>query len=119
MVDTSTTRFTIPSSLPDLERDPYNLQPYPESFQDSDEVVRGESFLELVRFIDQGNRTLASCSMQLFLPDDEYDEPWLQRDRMQALYTLVRYVILLLRSRKSVVDGLSLTSTALHLASHQ
>ena len=90
----STSRFSVPSSLPELEREPYHLLPYPENFHDADEVARGESFLELVRLIEQGNHVLAGASMQLFVAEDENDadEPWLNRDRMQAFYTLVRYV---------------------------
>lgn len=83
-------RFPIPGSLPDLERAPYNLLPYPDDFDDVDEVARGASFSELVRRVEVGNRTLNSANMTLFVSEDEDDEPWLEQSRIQALYTLVR-----------------------------
>ena len=81
--------FVIPASLPDLEREPYNLFPYPNDFQDDDEAIRAESFAELVRFVERGNRTLNSASFNLF-DDDDDEDPWLEKARVQALYTLVR-----------------------------
>lgn len=86
-------RFPIPGSLPDLERAPYNLLPYPEDFDDVDEVARGASFSELVRIIEVGNRTLNSANMTLFVSEEEDEEPWLEQSRIQSLYTLVRYVL--------------------------
>ena len=84
--------FPIPSSLQDLERQPYNLLPYPVGFADDDEATRAESFDELVRFIERGNKTLSNGGMALFeTPDGEegFDE-WNDKERIQALYTLVR-----------------------------
>ena len=87
--------FTIPSSLPDLERPPYNLLPYPSSFNDDDEFRRAESFNELVSFLDACNDELNNASMTLF------DEPYMDEERMQALYTLVRCVSCLFTIRLS------------------
>ena len=84
-------RFPIPLSLHDLEREPYHLQPYPDQFDDDDEAARADSFAALVRSLEQGNRTLASANMTLFV-DEEGDDPWMEDSRVQALYTLVRYV---------------------------
>jgi condensin complex subunit 1 len=81
--------FPIPSSLQDLERAPYNLLPYPHDFEDDDEAARADSFDALVHLVEQGNRTLVSGSLSLFEDDDD-DEPWMDEDRVQALYTLVR-----------------------------
>lgn len=81
--------FPIPSSLQDLERAPYNLLPYPHDFEDEDEAARADSFLALVHLVEQGNRTLVDGSLSLFEDDDD-DEPWMDGDRIQALYTLVR-----------------------------
>jgi len=86
--------FPIPSALHDLERDPYNLLPYPETFDDDDEAARAESFDALVLLIESSNRTAANSSMVLFESDGDDEEPWNNEDRMQALYTLVRYVCL-------------------------
>jgi len=87
-----TSTFPIPSSLQDLERQPYNLLPYPNGFADDDEATRAESFDELVLLLEQGNRTLKNGNIALFeTPDGEdgFDE-WNDEERMQALYTLVR-----------------------------
>jgi len=81
--------FPIPSSLQDLERAPYNLLPYPHDFEDDNEAARADSFYALVSVIEQGNRTLASSSLVLF-EDEEGDDPWMDEERIQALYTLVR-----------------------------
>jgi hypothetical protein len=81
--------FPIPSSLQDLERAPYNLLPYPHDFEDDDEAARADSFLALVHLVEQGNRTLVNGSLSLFEDNDD-DEPWMDGDRIQALYTLVR-----------------------------
>lgn len=83
--------FPIPSSLQDLERAPYNLLPYPHDFEDDDEAARADSFDSLVAIVEQGNRTLVSSSIVLF-QDEEGDEPWNDQERIQALYTLVRFV---------------------------
>lgn len=85
------TAFPIPSSLHDLERAPYNLLPYPFDFNDEDEAARADSFLELVHQLEQGNRTLSSGGVSLFeSADEEEGEEWMDEDRVQALYTLVR-----------------------------
>jgi condensin complex subunit 1 len=90
-----TINFPIPTSLQELERSPYNLQPYPHDFEDDDEATRAESFDKLVQLVERGNRTLASGGMSLFeTPEGEEGlEDWMDDDRVQALYTLVRYVI--------------------------
>jgi len=102
-------KFPIPSSLQDLEREPYNLLPYPDDFrEDADDDARAESFRSLVDLIDEGNRYL-SCAVAS--EDDEgrggdleeegdedagdgrsseEDHEWMDRNRLQALYTLVR-----------------------------
>ena len=92
--------FSIPSVLQDLEGEPYNLQPYPHDFDDSN---REEAFQRLVGELGQQNRLLMSG----VYPDDVLDEedeededseieqvldPWMDLKRMQSLYTLVRYV---------------------------
>lgn len=82
--------FPIPASLQDLERAPYNLLPYPVDFDDDDEAVRAESFSKLVTLIQEGNSRLERGGISLF---QQEEEPWMHEDRMQALYTLVRYVI--------------------------
>jgi hypothetical protein len=89
MTSTSAPGFPIPSSLQDLEREPYNLLPYPHDFDDGDEAARADSFSALVDLIDQGNQSLLSDGITLF-QQYEGQAPWLQNDRMQALYTLVR-----------------------------
>jgi hypothetical protein len=83
-------RFPIPVSLHELEREPYNLLAYPADFNDGDEAARADSFAELVYGLDQGNRTLAGAPMNLFVPDDDGDDPWMEESRVQSLYTLVR-----------------------------
>ena len=87
---TEASSFPIPSSLQDLEREPYNLLPYPHDFDDDDEAARADSFGRLVELIDQGNQLLLSEGILLF-QTYEGQVPWLQTDRVQALYTLVRY----------------------------
>ena len=93
MAPSQQSSFPIPSSLHDLERDPYNLLPYPFDFNDEDEAARADSFLELVHRLEQGNRTLSTGGICLFEPaENEEDDAWMNEDRVQALYTLVRYV---------------------------
>ena len=84
--------FPIPSSLQDLEREPYNLLPYPQDFDDDDEAARADSFNRLVDNIEQGNRTLQMEGLSLFQDGgyDEGSETWMDGERIQALYTLVR-----------------------------
>jgi hypothetical protein len=85
--------FPIPASLQDLERDPYNLLSYPHDFDDDDEAARADSFSRLVEIVECGNRTLMSGGISLFQQQYyEGQEPWLEEERIQALYTLVRYV---------------------------
>mmetsp|Transcript_10234 Transcript_10234/g.30019 ORF Transcript_10234/g.30019 Transcript_10234/m.30019 type:complete len:1354 (-) Transcript_10234:200-4261(-) len=91
------TRFPIPASLQDLEREPYNLLPYPTNFDDDNEAARADSFCQLVTLIEQGNQTLLNDGLYLFqrqpLSDPSVHEiydPWMDGDRIQALYTLVR-----------------------------
>jgi hypothetical protein len=110
-------RFPIPMSLPDLEREPYNLLPYPYDFEDDDknDTIRIRSFAKLLQYVEQGNRCLNNNNynhhhhdketfpMDLFHTattsntyDEESDEPWMDETRVQALYTLVRYVFVVL-----------------------
>jgi hypothetical protein len=84
--------FPIPASLQDLEREPYNLLPYPQDFDDDDEAARADSFSGLVDLVERGNRTLMSGGVALFQEYDDEQELWNNEDRIQALYTLVRYV---------------------------
>ena len=98
MMKTATpSSFPIPSSLQDLERAPYNLLPYPHDFEDDDEAARADSFDALVHLVEQGNRTLVNSSLSLF--EEDGDEPWMDEDRVQALYTLVRLVLFHILSR--------------------
>ena len=85
--------FPIPSSLQDLEREPYNLLPYPYDFDDDDEEARALSFCRLVKTLEVGNRRLATEGMSLFQNQNDFpgEEKWMCEDRVQALYTLVRY----------------------------
>lgn len=80
-------RFPIPSSIQDLERAPYDLLPYPEDFVDDDEAARADSFTDLVHKLQLGNRVLQGSDHRLFSDGEEY---WMDEERMQALYTLVR-----------------------------
>jgi condensin complex subunit 1 len=92
---TEESSFPIPASLQDLEREPYNLLPYPHDFDDDDEAARADSFDRLVDLIEQGNKNLLSQGMIVFQNSkayEGYDENWNGNDRIQALYTLVRYV---------------------------
>jgi condensin complex subunit 1 len=89
--------FPIPSSLQDLESEPYHLQPYPADFDDADEAARADSFEALVALLERGNRTLTNGGMVLFEEEEEDGEeggggydPWMDQERVQALYTLVR-----------------------------
>lgn len=87
------TKFPIPSTLQDLERDPYDLLPYPVGFADDDEATRADSFDQLVLFLEQGNRTLVNGGIENFEIDNTQEEElqeWNCEDRIQALYTLVR-----------------------------
>ena len=92
---TTASTFPIPNSLHDLEREPYELLPYPVDFDDTNEAARADSFDNLVDEIEQGNRKLSKEGISLFESvdqDDGEEQVWLDEDRMQALYTLVRYV---------------------------
>lgn len=80
-------RFPIPSSIQDLERAPYDLLPYPEDFADDNEATRADSFAELVHKLAQGNRVLHTSGHSLFSDEEEL---WMDEERLQALYTLVR-----------------------------
>eukprot|EP00536_Pseudo-nitzschia_multiseries_P014524 jgi/Psemu1/298752/fgenesh1_pm.719_\ len=91
------TRFPIPASLQDLEREPYNLLPYPTDFDDDNEAARADSFCRLVAFIEQGNQTLLNDGLDLFQTNPsshpsvhEIYDPWMNGERIQSLYTLVR-----------------------------
>jgi hypothetical protein len=92
MASTEVSGFPIPSSLQDLEREPYNLLPYPHDFDDGDEVARADSFSALVDLLDEGNQSLLSDGIVLF-QQEEGQAQWLQNDRIQAFYTLVRYAV--------------------------
>lgn len=96
--------FPIPASLQDLEHEPYNLLPYPPDFDDDDEAARADSFARLVDVIEDGNHLLARNGMLLFQPTTAsssfssspsfdgvgQEEAWLNDERIQSLYTLVR-----------------------------
>jgi hypothetical protein len=87
------TKFPIPSSLQDLERDPYDLLPYPVGFADDDEETRAASFDRLVSDLEQGNCVLSNIGIECFENESDTDEEskeWNCEDRVQALYTLVR-----------------------------
>jgi hypothetical protein len=97
--------FVIPAVLRDLEGDPYNLQPYPNDFDDADDVARTESFQRLVDAVRGKNNLLSCGAYPDDIEDDEDDsgedeqadgddvvDRWLDRSHIQALYTLVRYV---------------------------
>ena len=89
--------FSIPTSLQDLEREPYSLLPYPAGFEDNDEGTRANSFDKLVNSVQRGNEVLRSVGISLFsIVDSEnsFDE-WNDSVRIQALYTLVRCVCLI------------------------
>jgi len=94
-----TSRFPIPSSLQDLEREPYNLIPYPHDFDDDDEAARADSFCQLVTLIERGNSSLLTGGLYLFQQQqqqhndpnvEEIYDPWMDGERVQAMYTLVR-----------------------------
>ena len=97
-----TSRFPIPASLQDLEREPYNLLPYPHDFDDDDEAARADSFCQLVTLIERGNSSLLTGGLYLFQQQqqqqnndpnvEEIYDPWMDGERVQAMYTLVRYV---------------------------
>ena len=87
--------FPIPASLQDLEREPYSLLPYPNDFEDDDEAARADSFTALVGLIERGNRSLETGGVSLFTTPNQEDEfvdneTWMDEDRVQSLYTLVR-----------------------------
>ncbi|GKY94720.1 hypothetical protein MPSEU_000437500 [Mayamaea pseudoterrestris] len=86
--------FPIPSTLQDLEREPYNLLPYPDDFNDDDDEARDDSFSALVRKVEHGNRYLTMQYDQQNNSgddeDEEEDEQWMEEGRLQAIYTLVR-----------------------------
>ena len=93
-------QFPIPTSLPDLERDPYNLLPYPPNAgfeQEDNEATRANSFDALIDGLVDGNDVLQNDRMMLFerivdsnTMEDDDESHWCNRERMQALYTLVR-----------------------------
>jgi condensin complex subunit 1 len=105
VMQSAVSSFPIPSSLQDLEREPYNLLPYPDEFDDTDEAARADSFQALVVMLEQGNHTLSNSSSSssssggvdpsLFNDDPDNMEDggnslWNNEERVQALYTLVR-----------------------------
>jgi condensin complex subunit 1 len=103
VMQSAVSSFPIPSSLQDLEREPYNLLPYPDEFDDTDEAARADSFQALVVLLEQGNHTLSNSSSSssggvdpsLFNDDPDNMEDggsglWNNEERVQALYTLVR-----------------------------
>ncbi|GAX12009.1 condensin complex subunit 1 [Fistulifera solaris] len=98
-------RFPIPSSIQDLERAPYDLLPYPEDFADDNEAARADSFTELVNKLERGNHVLKNSDHRLFSEDEDV---WLDEERMQALYTLVRKsTSLSLETRNDLVQVLA------------
>lgn len=85
-------KFPVPSTFQDLEREPYNLLPYPDDFDDNDEDARADSFNALVQKIEHGNRYLTIQYDQQKDADSEEgeEEDWIEEGRLQAMYTLVR-----------------------------
>jgi len=125
MMESTSSRFAIPSTLQDLEREPHCLDPYPDDFQTDD--PHG-SFERLVQLVESGNQALrfvlaggdnteeAQSTIleeeedeegDEFRGDDEDEEgsagnravptekPFIEPNRFQALYTLVRYVVVI------------------------
>ena len=116
-------RFPIPASLQDLEREPYNLLPYPNDFDDDDEAARADSFSQLVTLLERGNQTLLSGGLYLFQQqqnetgdDDGGYDPWMDGERIQAMYTLVRYVFV---SKQLIFIDTPLQNTFVSLYSHK
>jgi hypothetical protein len=126
--------FPIPSSLQDLEREPYNLEPYPRDFDDrGDEASRADSFQSLVQSLQQGNRNLRAAGGAAFTYQqeqesqsqnnhdnevDDEDDAWMDRERVQNLYTLVRYVLLLFLFLPSIFFASHLSSYKTQRTSH-
>jgi hypothetical protein len=93
MAASPSSQFPIPSTLQDLEREPYNLLPYPDDFKDDDDASRADSFGALVLKLEQGNRFLTMQYDEAADDDDEdenADDEWMEEGRLQAMYTLVR-----------------------------
>ena len=87
MASSMTTPFAVPSSLQHLEYDPYNLEPYPNDFDDHDEDSRVASFERLISSLNDGNRFLRSGVWE----EEEDDlDLWMDQSRLQNLFTLVR-----------------------------
>ena len=101
-----TALFQVPSILSDFESAPYNLQPYPSSFLvDGSPAERAASFDDLLSVLEADNKALKRVKR-----GEEVKEMWLLnggedkeekfavyedsegRNRVQALYTLVRLV---------------------------
>ena len=81
------TPFAIPSSLQHLEHDPYNLDPYPDDFNDHNEETRTESFERLILRVNEGNRWLRA---DVWDEEEDDEDQWMDQARLQILYTLVR-----------------------------
>ena len=82
-----TSPFSVPSSLQDLEHEPYNLDPYPHDFDDRDDESREASFESLVTRLTAGNRCLRAG---VWDEDEDDEDLWMDQTRLQCLYTLVR-----------------------------
>ena len=90
--------FPIPGSLYDLESEPYNLQPYPADFDNGDdEAARADAFDGLVVRLEEGNQALLNGGFTMFedeteeeLEEEGVQDEWMDHNRVQALYTLVR-----------------------------
>jgi len=83
--------FPIPGALQDLEGDPYNLLPYPRDFDNGDdEAARADAFDNLVNRIIEGNHFLENEGLSVFKEDNDDEDLWMDRNRIQDLYTLVR-----------------------------
>jgi hypothetical protein len=96
--------FSVPTTLTDLERKPYRLLPYPDDFDDRSEDARAESFIALVDLLKEGNYTLTRVDWTPDVSDQDdalhhnkssrelSSSLWFCKERLQALYTLVRCV---------------------------
>ena len=97
----------IPSSLTAFESAPFSLLPYPANFDSdgSSEVDRANAFDDLAKLLEKSNvkfkqTSSANEASDLFVssPNEQFamQEDSAGRTKIQALYTLVRYVKLFL-----------------------
>jgi len=99
-------KMLIPSSLNSFESAPFSLLPYPANFDsDGSEVERANAFDDLAKLLEKSNvkfkqTSSANEASDLFVssPNEQFamQEDSAGRTKIQALYTLVRYVKLFL-----------------------